>query len=281
MTQQSDLLQQSSHFAFGKNWESYAELISDPQIDEATEGLKRLVGDNLNGLRVLDIGCGSGLHALCALRLGAAEVVAMDIDPDSVRTAQRVLSQRVPELKWRVIEKSVFDVTRNELGQFDLVYSWGVLHHTGDMQRAIRCAADLVRPGGRLVIALYRKTRLCSFWKIEKKWYAAAGERAQRAARAVYVWLFKINLWRRGNEFGSFRNFTANYKNNNRGMDFFHDVHDWMGGWPYESTSPADVDAMLTPLGFKLQYSNAQKHVSWGAFGSGCDEFTYVRESKG
>lgn len=280
MSQKSDLLQQSSHFAFGKNWASYAELISEPQISEATEGLKKLVGESLQGARVLDIGCGSGLHALCALRLGATEVVAMDIDPDSVRTTQGVLSARVPGQPWRVIEKSVFDTNATEMGQFDLVYSWGVLHHTGDMYRAIDCAAALVKPGGRFVFALYRKTRMCWFWRIEKKWYAAASERAQRAARAIYIRLFRIVMCRQGDPERSFERFTIKYKEKNRGMDFFHDVHDWMGGWPYESITPAQVEATMRRLGFKLQYSNARTQISSGIFGSGCDEFVYTRELK-
>src|SRR6185312_1728426 len=167
----ADLLEQKSHFAFGKNWESYARLVTDAQIEEAIAGLTRLVGGGLEGKRFLDIGCGSGLHALAALRLGASEVVAVDIDPQSVATARRMLQEYAGQGSWRAFECSVFDLEASAVGTFDVVYSWGVLHHTGDMRRALRCAATLVAPGGVFMFALYRHTRLCWFWSAEKRWY--------------------------------------------------------------------------------------------------------------
>src|SRR5581483_10207932 len=145
MTTSSDLLSRESHFAFGKNWASYAKLVTQAQIDEAVAGLRKLLGGgDLQGKRFLDIGCGSGLHSLAALRLGAAEVLAVDLDRDSVATTRHMLETHAAGHKWRVLEKSVFDLDPADLGQFDLVYSWGVLHHTGDMYRALRCAAAML-----------------------------------------------------------------------------------------------------------------------------------------
>src|SRR6516165_5570957 len=91
MSKSADLLEADSHFAFGKNWASYSKLVTDARVEEAVASLHRLAGGELSGMRFLDIGCGSGLHSLAALRLGAAEVVAVDIDADSVATTRALL----------------------------------------------------------------------------------------------------------------------------------------------------------------------------------------------
>lgn len=149
-----DLTSVDTHFAFGKNWAAYAEKVTAAEIAEAERGLIRLLGsERLDGERFLDIGCGSGLHSLAALRLGAREVVAVDLDPDSVATTQALLDRHAPRgAVFRVEAVSVFDLRPEAMGTFDTVYSWGVLHHTGDMERAIRCAAAMVGTEGRACV---------------------------------------------------------------------------------------------------------------------------------
>src|SRR5882762_3216178 len=157
MSKSADLLDQKSHFAFGKNWASYARLVTDARVEEAIASLRRLAGGDFEGKRFLDIGCGSGLHSLAALRLGAGEVVALDIDPDCVATTRKLLAANASAQRWSVIERSIFDPQIGSMGNFDVVYSWGVLHHTGAMHRALRTAAALVTPGGQFIFALYRR----------------------------------------------------------------------------------------------------------------------------
>jgi 2-polyprenyl-6-hydroxyphenyl methylase/3-demethylubiquinone-9 3-methyltransferase len=273
MNTSNDLLAQESHFEFGKNWASYAKLITESQIDIAVVDLQRLLGGRLDGKRFLDIGCGSGLHSLAALRLGASEVVAVDIDPDSVETTREVLRAHASEDSWRTLKMSVFDLDPKALGEFDVVYSWGVLHHTGDMCRALALAGSMVCSGGHFAFALYRRTLFCWFWKAEKRWYADANPRAQKAARAVYLALFRLACPLR---LRSYKRYVAKYRAQ-RGMDFFHDVHDWMGGWPYESILPRQVDRLMLASGFKLARSFARAGFVVGVFGSGCDEYLYSK----
>jgi cyclopropane fatty-acyl-phospholipid synthase-like methyltransferase len=221
------------HFAFGKNWASYAALIGEPQIDEATKGLLKLVpAEEFKGRSFLDIGCGSGLHALAATRLGVSRIMAVDIDPDCVATSHSVLSSNNVETPWHTETMSVFDLHAARQGTFDIVYSWGVLHHTGNMWEAVAKAASMVTPNGLLVIALYCKTRMDPVWKIEKRLYAHAPQIIQDLVRAGYVAAFRLAKLATGS---SFREYVANYKSS-RGMDFYHDVHDWLGGYPYETT---------------------------------------------
>jgi SAM-dependent methyltransferase len=270
MSKSRDLLEQKSHFAFGSNWASYAKLVTDSQIDEAVSSLKRLTGGDLAGKRMLDIGCGSGLHALAALRLGAREVVAVDIDADSVATTRQLLQAHAADEHWSVQEASVFALQADALGRFDVVYSWGVLHHTGDLYRAMSAAAALVLPAGQFIFALYRRTRLCWAWKIEKRWYAGAGKAGQSWMQAVYIRLFRLAMRR------DFDSYVANY-GRIRGMDFYHDVHDWLGGWPYESISPQEVDRLMRSIGMREVRSFVHPRKELGLFGSGCDEFVYER----
>lgn len=276
----SNLLDAVSHFAFGENWASYAKGIGHTQIVEAESGLRRLLGDEpLTGKRFLDIGCGSGLHSLAALRLGACEVLAVDIDEKSVGTTREVLSQHAPAARYAVERVSVFEIDPGIQGQFDVVYSWGVLHHTGDLERALRSASAMVAPGGMFIFALYRKTLMCGIWKIEKRWYAHASPTIQKAARAVYLSLYRAGMWVRGR---SFKDYVNGYKT--RGMDFYHDVHDWLGGYPYESISPRAVAELMTQQGLVPMRSFV--HLGRlgrllgrnpGFLGSGCDEYVYVR----
>src|SRR5206468_9888451 len=123
-----------THFRFGDNWQSYARAISERHIRHAVAGLRALVPDGCAGKTFLDIGCGSGIHSLAASILGA-KVTAIDIDPASVEASHSVLtSHGFPAVVPKQI--SVFDLDPTTFGQLDIVYSWGVLHHTGDMWRA-------------------------------------------------------------------------------------------------------------------------------------------------
>jgi 2-polyprenyl-6-hydroxyphenyl methylase/3-demethylubiquinone-9 3-methyltransferase len=275
MGKSADLLDQGSHFAFGKNWDSYSKLVTEERVAEAVSALRRLGGNDFAGKRFLDIGCGSGVHSLAALRLGADQVIALDIDPESVATTRRLLSSNASAQRWSVLEKSVFDPQLGSLGSFDVVYSWGVLHHTGDLHRALRAAAGLVASGGQFIFALYRRTPMCWFWKLEKRWYAQTSEARQARALAVYLKVFKL-LNRR-----TYKDYVANY--GKRGMDFHHDMHDWLGGWPYESISPAQTDLLMQQLGlrrlrtFLITGQSASVLASMGVLGSGNDEYVYGR----
>jgi 2-polyprenyl-3-methyl-5-hydroxy-6-metoxy-1,4-benzoquinol methylase len=164
----------AGHFAFGENWSKFADIVDEKMVDEATRGFQRLLGDVVAGKSVIDIGCGSGLHALAALRAGAASVRAIDVDPRSVDTTRRLLGDRAPRPDWDCRLLSVFDLDPDIEGRFDIVYSWGALHHTGAMYDAIAQAASLVKPGGFLCLALYNKTPLCGFWRFEKKVYSCS-----------------------------------------------------------------------------------------------------------
>ena len=266
-------------FKFGENWRKFLEHMSEERAQASVVSLRRMLGlESLAGLRFLDIGSGSGLFSLAAHRLGA-EVTSFDYDGDSVGCTNEMRRRYAPgSTDWKILQGSVLDADfMQALGQFDVVYSWGVLHHTGDMYGALRAAAQLVKPGGTFIFALYRKTWLCRFWRWEKQWYARASARRQEIASAIFVRLFALGLLLQRR---SFKSYVGQYRSS-RGMDYFHDVHDWLGGYPYESISPEETERFLNPLGFHLERSFVRKGVLLGrcsgVFGSGCDEYVYTR----
>lgn len=267
-----------TRYDFGRNWDSFAAQLSDEAIENAVTGLKKLTGPG-SGARFLDIGSGSGVHSLAALRLGAKTVRCIDYDNDSVATTRALLTQRAPDADWEVRQGDILaerasDGPNNNASddQFDTVYSWGVLHHTGDMWRAVENAATFVRPGGRFVIALYMKTPLCGFWKVEKYLYAKFPK-----LRPIFRWPFAALLLAGTSirKRQSPRSIIGNYRQQ-RGMSFLHDVDDWLGGYPYESVRNEEVISFMASRGFELiECFNVKTPI--GLFGSGCGEWVFRR----
>lgn len=277
-----DLTQAESHFRFGKNWADFAKSVTQEQIDQARTNLASMLGrDDLRGLTFLDIGSGSGLHSLAALQLGASRVLATDIDRDSVETTQSTLRRYSPNGNWSAELRSVFDLQPSDIGKFDIVYSWGVLHHTGDMYRAIRTAAQLVAPDGIFGLALYAKTSMCGFWRVEKRIYSQSSPIIQRLFRSLYVavfWLVQTALGLRRGQLFSWKQYVAQYKQR-RGMLVWIDFHDWLGGYPYESVSPPELRKFMSSIGFSELKSFLVPGGRTGLLGSGCDEYVFGRSS--
>jgi SAM-dependent methyltransferase len=262
----------AGRFKFGANWSDYADRITEARIAEAEQSLAELMGRRrLDGLRFLDIGCGSGLFSLAARRLGA-RVHSFDFDHESVACSQHVRGKYWPsDSDWTIEQGSVLDRPYLErIGQFDVVYAWGVLHHTGDMWTAIENACQRVTAGGALVIALYRRTRTCGFWTAEKRFYASASPLTQTAIRVPYQAAYLLRIALSGKNPASFvRNYSCN-----RGMTFQNDTHDWLGGYPYESTTPDEVVRFLTERGLRVEHLPTLD-PGWGFFGTHCDEYVF------
>lgn len=260
-------------FAFGKNWDAFSQLISEDRIALAEQGLRRLFPNGeLNGKPFFDIGCGSGLSMVAALRLGASEVNGIDIDPDSVSTAQRTLELFSGGKPFKVKHRTVFDLDPQQEGTFPIVHSWGVLHHTGDLWTAIERASRMTTPKGIFALAIYRKTPCCPAWQIEKHIYSSSPKPVQSAISGLYKTAFFAGQLALG------RNpiaYVSNY--NTRGMSWSHDVHDWLGGYPYQSATPSEIKGFLEKSGWEVEQKDLDRRT-FGLFGSYCNEYVATRK---
>ncbi len=249
-------------FSFGKNWMNFSTLLDENRIEAARDSLTSLLGD-LNGKSFLDIGCGSGLFAIAAAQLGANPVAGIDIDPLSVQTSIDNAN------RWGVSDKTGFQqmsvlnlAELQKLGTFDIVYSWGVLHHTGKMYEAIRNAAALVKPDGQFMIAIYNKHATSPVWKRIKWFYNHIPVWGQRLMVYLFIpviYMAKLLVTRK------------NPLATRRGMDFFYDIIDWLGGYPYEYASPDEIKGFVEALGFR------QTNFIPAKVPTGCNEFVFLR----
>lgn len=237
----------ADHFAFGKNWQRFVKQVTDDRIAKAQSSIKEFMDvDSLAGKRFIDIGCGSGLFSYSAYKLGAREVVSFDFDPRSVAATRELRARAGNPANWSLSEGSVLDKKfLDSLGTFDVVYSWGVLHHTGAMWDAIRNAAALVGRDGFFYIALYNNVegRFGSrFWWRVKKIYNATPRVVQRGMEWAYIFVYYIlaNLLRGKNPITAMRGYGGG-----RGMRWREDVIDWLGGYPYEYASVEEVFRFL------------------------------------
>jgi len=256
-----------TRYDFGDNWSQFITTLGEAQIAAATAELQKLVGA-LHGASFLDIGSGSGLHRLAALRLGAARVAAFDYDPRSVEATTKTLSAHAPGARWTAEQGDILSPPRAG-ERFDVVYSYGVLHHTGDMWTAIGNACSFCAPDGLFAVALYVKTPFCGFWKLEKRLYSRL-----RPVRPVFDALFgAVLLLRRLAAGQNPWRYVAGY-NARRGMDFRTDVRDWLGGFPYESVADAELHRFLAARGFTLVRKNNTR-PGIGLLGTACGEWVY------
>lgn len=140
--------------------------------------LRDLFPDGVEGKRVLDGGSGSGMVSLGFAALGA-DVTGVDITPKCVENGIRRAESL--GLSCRFLEG---DLTRLDLGEtFDIVYSWGVIHHSADARAAFRCLANHLSPDGEMVLAVYLKTRLSGFWNFTRRFYRGSPAPLQTAFR--------------------------------------------------------------------------------------------------
>ena|ERR1700741_640606 len=261
-------------FAFGRNWASFLSVLDENRIRVAEQSLQGMLAmRDLQGLRFLDIGSGSGLFSLAARRLGA-RVHSFDFDAESLQCTLELRRRFFPnDENWVVEQASVLDEGYlARLGTFDVVYSWGVLHHTGAMWKALQNVAPLVMTTGLLFIAIYNdQGRASKAWLRVKQTY----NRLPVYLRWMVLFPAFLRLWGpttirdfvRMQPFRTWRDYGKGV----RGMSAWRDVVDWVGGLPFEVAKPEDIFDFYVERGFDL------RRLKTCAGGHGCNEFVFCK----
>jgi SAM-dependent methyltransferase len=263
-------------FNFGKNWQAFLSVVGERHISEAERALSDMVGVSLENRTFLDAGSGSGLMSLAARRLGA-RVHSFDYSAESVACTQTLKDRFFPnDPDWRVERGDVLDPNYlATLSKYDVVYSWGVLHHTGNMWQALQNVDDHVAENGTLFIAIYNELKWRSrMWTAIKRVYnqsPAPIRRLMEFGTLLQHWGPRtiVDFVTTGNPL---KTWNAYY--HNRGMSAWHDVVDWVGGYPYETAKPEQIFDFYKERGYTLE-----RLATCGA-GHGCNQFVFRRAPK-
>ncbi len=264
-----------ARFEFGENWRRFLAVLSDDRIATAGASLREMLGEGaLAGRSFLDVGCGSGLFSLAARRLGA-RVHSFDYDRASVACAEELRARYFEgDPGWRVERGSALDAHYlARLGQFEVVYAWGVLHHTGRMWDALDLVGRRVSPGGLLFVALYNDQGARSrFWKRVKRAYAALPQLLRVPFVLLVMAPLEILAFARALIRGDPRAYVASWTGyrHGRGMSKWHDMVDWVGGYPFEVATPGEVERFCAERGFDPLRTRRTTSL-------GCNEFVFRR----
>jgi len=269
-----DAYRSKNHFSFGKNWQMFLKTLDSDRIENAKKSLTEFLGgeSNVRGKTFVDIGCGSGLFSLAAHKLGASKILSVDVDDFSVACATHLREKENNPVNWEIKKGSALDEKFiSSLGKFDIVYSWGVLHHTGEMYRAFDNIVGLMDSKSVFYTAIYGRSNnkfggTSNFWLKVKKTYNNSGDLVKRLMNYIYVaYYFLDKLATAQNPIKTIREYQKT-----RGMNWYNDIIDWLGGYPYEFAAP---DEIINYFGKKGLYCKKLKYE----YGLACHEYLLVK----
>lgn len=274
MTTQAISIDPEKRFSFGKNWSRFLNHLNEDRIDEAIKSLQEKLGvTSLKGKTFLDIGSGSGLFSLAAYKMGAT-VSSFDFDHNSVACTKYLKEHFANnDTSWSVEQGSVLDSAfLKKFKTVDVLYSWGVLHHTGHMMHAFENVSHMVKDNGMLFISIYNDQGITSkIWNFVKKIYVSAPFLRPFIIFFCGLWLWKYRIGWGTLRYANPLKYILSYGKNNRGMSAYRDLIDWVGGYPFEVAKPEVVFDFFKERDFQLE------KMKTCAGGLGCNEFVFKK----
>jgi 2-polyprenyl-3-methyl-5-hydroxy-6-metoxy-1,4-benzoquinol methylase len=276
VTISTPLANTDNRFAFGRNWRGFLSVLDEGRIAEAEKSLQEMLEtENLLGKSFLDVGSGSGLFSLAAAGLGANKIHSFDFDPESVACIEELKRRYRPEMEtWTIERGSVLDEGYlGGLGRYDIVYSWGVLHHTGDLRQALAAVSRLVAPGGTLFVAIYNDRGWVSkAWRAVKRTYNS-GWPGRLSVISLFIPIFvakglAVDILHGREPAARYREYRRQ-----RGMSIVFDWLDWLGGLPYEVAEPDRIIHFYEQRGFTLKKLKGPPHPNAN------NEFVFLKRS--
>ena len=264
----------NQRFSFGSNWNEFIDnSITNKSFDRKLKycinHLSNTFSKSIDKKIFIDIGCGSGLFSLAAIKLNASKVLSFDFDLNSVNTTNKLLSLKgvdkekanslQHDIRNEIILSNYLNAEQSKKIQ-KFIYCAGVVHHTGNVYLSMDNVSKLANnKNDEIFISIYNKIPVLTFlWWLEKKIYINVGIWRRLA---LFIWLFAWSSYWILKLQNPIKNIQR-YGDNDRGMSFLTDAKDWLGGYPYEPLYKEDVIAFFKKRNFEL--INFNRGGNWG-----------------